>query len=124
MADDPVFKRLHHINSFRSEHYKLEQVISTTFAKQESSTVRGGFWNQALADIRDAYQTFIKNLDDVLDITKEGQEAWEAAKRQYETSTSKVESQLTTLLKQKLERAASANEMFQVFADYNRLLMR
>ena len=59
-----------------------------------------------------------------MDITKEGQEVWDTAKKAYELSTSKIESQLTALLKQKLEKTTTANEMFQVFNDYNQLLMR
>lgn len=31
MTDDPVFRRLNAIVVFRSEHHKLESVISTTF---------------------------------------------------------------------------------------------
>lgn len=63
-------------------------------------------------------------MDDVLDISKEGQENWDASKKAYELSTAKIESQLTGLLKQKLAKAVTANEMFQVFNDYNKLLMR
>ena len=50
-------------------------------------------------DIRDAFTTFVKNVDDVLDITKEGQEAWDTAHKAYDQSTAKIESQLTQLLK-------------------------
>ena len=99
MADDPVFRRLNAILVFRSEHHKLESVISTTFQKSESGQGRGEFRGQALNDIRDAFTTFIKSVDDVLDITKEGQENWDAAKKAYELSTAKIESQLTQLLK-------------------------
>jgi dynein heavy chain 1 len=60
----------------------------------------------------------------VLDTSKEGQEAWDAAKKVYDSYTAKIENQLTLLLKQKLERAGNANEMFQVFAVYNKLFMR
>lgn len=60
----------------------------------------------------------------MLDISKEGLEQWDTAKKAYELSTSKIESQLTTLLKKKLAKAVTANEMFQVFNDYNKLLMR
>ena len=48
----------------------------------------------------------------MMDITKEGSEAWDMAKKAYELSTAKIESQLTTLLKQKLAKASTANEMF------------
>ena len=124
MAADPVFARLTAIMVFRSEHHKLESVISTTFAKNEASQGRGEFRSQALNDIRDALSTFIKSVDDVLDITQQGQEGWNAAVKAYEASTAKIESQLTQLLKQKLAKAVTANEMFQVFNDYNKLLMR
>ena len=33
MAEDPVFKRLRAIDSFRGDHDKLESVIGTTFSK-------------------------------------------------------------------------------------------
>lgn len=125
ISDDPVFRRLNSIIIFRSEHHKLESVISTTFQKNtDQSQGRGEFRSQALTDIRDAFTTFIKTVDDVLDTGKEGQESWDTAKKAYELSTAKIESQLTQLLKQKLAKAVTANEMFQVFNDYNKLLMR
>jgi hypothetical protein len=60
----------------------------------------------------------------VLDISKEGIVSWENAKKQYDLATSKIEQQLTTLLKNKLAKAASASDMLQVFSDFNKLLMR
>lgn len=50
---------------------------------------------------------------------------WEAAKKQYENRTSKIEDEMTRRLKQKLEQAGdNANEMFAVFTVYNKLLGR
>ena len=106
MADDPVFRRLNNIIAFRSEHHKLEQVISTTFGAsssvggpQENSAGGQEFRNQALADIRDAFTTFVKSIEDVLDTSAEGQEQWDAAKKAYEVATAKIELQLTQMLK-------------------------
>ena len=45
IMDGPVFRRLSNIISFRSEHHKLEEVISTTFAKSEAAEGRSGFRN-------------------------------------------------------------------------------
>lgn len=85
MTDDPVFRRLNTIIGFRSEHHKLESVISTTFQKSsDAGQGRTEFRSQALNDIRDALTTFIKSVDDVLDITKEGQEAWDSAQKAYD----------------------------------------
>ena len=60
----------------------------------------------------------------MLDISKEGIVSWENAKKHYDLATSKIEQQLTTLLKNKLAKAASASDMLQVFSDFNKLLMR
>ena len=122
MADDPVFKRLNAIGVFRSDHHKLDSVISSTFGKSESgssSGARSDFRNQALSDIREAYEILVKSNPDVLDTSPQGVENWNNSLKAYELSTGKIESQLTQLLKQKLAKAVTANEMFQVFADYN-----
>lgn len=47
----------------------------------------------------------------VIDISKEGQLSWENAKKQYDIATSKIEQQLTNLLKNKLAKAVSASDM-------------
>ncbi len=73
--------------------------------------------------MKEAYDIFVKSVN-VLDYRSDGVQVWENAKKVYETSTSKIESQLTHILKQKLEKAGTANEMFQVFAVYNKLFMR
>lgn len=125
MADDPVCKRLNAIITFRSDHDKMEQVISSTFSKQEavSEKQRQATKNQSLIDIKEAYEVFCKSVN-VLDISKEGLVSWENAKKQYDIATSKIEQQLTTLLKNKLAKAVSASDMLQVFSDFNKLLMR
>ena len=51
-------------------------------------------------------------------------QAWDDGKKAYDLSISKIESQLTALLKQKLAKAQDANQMFQIFNDYNKLMMR
>jgi len=75
MVDDPVFRRLNAITNFRSEHHKLEEVISATFAKDEQKVAgsAGGssIREQALTDMREAYEIFAKSIN-VLDITKDG----------------------------------------------------
>ena len=43
MTDDPVFFRLNAIVIFRSEHHKLESVISTTFQKSGAEQGRTEF---------------------------------------------------------------------------------
>jgi hypothetical protein len=115
MTDDPVIRRLNEIGVFRSEHDKLETVISSTIGKADPSTSTGGrsdFRNQALTDIRDAYDTLVKSNPDVLDTSQQGNDNWNNSIKTYEMSTAKIESQLTQLLKKKLAKAVTANEMF------------
>jgi len=47
-----------------------------------------------MADMKEAYDVFGKTVS-TLDISKEGKELWEAAKKQYDLQTAKVEQQLT-----------------------------
>lgn len=51
----------------------------------------------------------------MLDITKEGFDLWDQTERTYNHKSAKVESQITSILKDKLEQAQNANEMFGVF---------
>jgi dynein heavy chain 1 len=130
----PLFKRIKNVTVFRSEHSKLESVIDATFQQEErqkqqkfgqknQKSTKSGFREQALKDLRGAYDHFCQAID-VLDVGKEGQDRWEEAKKSYDGSTKKIEDELTKLLKQKLEQATNANEMFQVFTVYNKLFMR
>jgi dynein heavy chain 1 len=75
-----------------------------------------------LNDINDAYNLFL-NIN-VLDITKEGSEIWEATRKTYDLKIDKVESQITASLRDKLASAANANEMFKVFSIFNALFTR
>lgn len=67
---------------FRSEHYKLEQVIDATFGK-DAEKGKSNFRENSLSDMRDAYDVFSKTVN-VLDITKEGNDVWDAARKQYD----------------------------------------
>lgn len=123
MAEDPVCKRLNNIITFRGDHDKLEQVIIFTFSKQAADAKAANQKNQSLIDIREAYEIFCKAMN-VLDISKEGQQSWDNAKKAYDLAISKIEAQLTQLLKNKLGKAVTASDMLQVFSDFNKLLLR
>jgi hypothetical protein len=102
MSDDPVFKRLLAIGVFRNDHHKLESVISSTLSKNEAGPDddgRSDFRNNALIDIREAYDTLCKSNPDVLDTSPQGNDNWKGSIKTYEQSTAKIESQLTMLLK-------------------------
>jgi dynein heavy chain 1 len=112
IKDDPVCKKLKDISLFRNEHEKLEQVITQTFSKQEAASdkARQGKKNQSLIDIQEAYEHFCKSVN-ILDATKEGQQAWDNAKKAYEIAITKIEAQLSQLLRNNLSKAQNASEM-------------
>jgi hypothetical protein len=57
----------------------------------------------ALSKINEAYNLF--NSINILDISKEGFQQWEQTERAYNQKIDKVESQITTLLRNKLSQA-------------------
>ncbi len=65
-----MFKRLNAVTAFRSDHYKLVEVIETTFGK-ENEKGKSTFKDSTLGDLRDSYDVFCKAVN-VLDISKEG----------------------------------------------------
>ena len=73
-------------------------------------------------DIQEAYGQFLHI--NVLDISKEGQDVWDATKRNYDNKIDKVESQITIALKERLASTGNANEMFKVFSFFKPLFSR
>ena len=59
-----------------------------------------------------------------LDVTKEGNEAWQAAIKRYEERIDRVETKITARLRDQLGMAKNANEMFRIFSRYNALFVR
>jgi dynein heavy chain 1 len=61
---------------------------------------------------------------DCLDISKEGQDAWDAAVQRYEERIDRVETRITAHLRDQLGTAKNANEMFRIFSRFNALFVR
>mmetsp|Transcript_10644 Transcript_10644/g.10732 ORF Transcript_10644/g.10732 Transcript_10644/m.10732 type:complete len:296 (+) Transcript_10644:1246-2133(+) len=125
LEKNPIKDRLDALIQFRYQHHKLKQVIGKTLSNQGTNMGSGGsrnFEEQALQDINDAYNLFL-NIN-VLDVQKEGTDAFEATKKQYDLKIDKVESQITSSLRDKLASANNANEMFKVFSIFNALFTR
>ena len=109
--------RIVELQTFKSSHERLKEVITSVFSEERQ---QGEI--MALREINLAYAHF--TTFDILDLSKEGQEMWEMAKKQYEQKIDRVESQITTKLRDRLGIAKSANEMFRVFAKFNALFIR
>ena len=63
---------------------------SAYIRKKENDASSSNFEEKALQEINDAYNHFL--TINVFDISKEGQDIWEATKRNYDNKIDKVES--------------------------------
>lgn len=79
--------------------------------------------NLSLRDeINIAYDHF-RSID-ILDISRDGNVAWDAAKAQYERKVDRIERKIIERLVDKLGSAENATEMFRVFNRFNPLFFR
>ncbi|XP_019877694.2 dynein heavy chain, cytoplasmic isoform X2 [Aethina tumida] len=76
----------------------------------------------AIEEVNLAYEN-VKEVD-CLDISKEGQDAWDAAVQRYEERIDRVETRITAHLRDQLGTAKNANEMFRIFSRFNALFVR
>lgn len=118
----PAHKKLHtrmeQIRKFRRQHEQLRSVIERVLKPEQQSMVEGN----ANEEVGLAY-SLVEEVD-VLDMSKEGQEAWDAACRRYNDRVDTVEAKITAALREQLATAKSANEMFRIFARFNALFVR
>ncbi|EFA77050.1 cytoplasmic dynein heavy chain [Heterostelium album PN500] len=116
------------IRKFRRQHDELKSVISTVLPQQQSSSSataaaagKSGEIN-AIKEINEAYDE-VKDID-VLLLTQEGEDIWSNAQKRYNSRIDRVESYITTKLRDRLAIAKNANEMFRVFSKFNVLFFR
>ncbi|XP_012938795.1 cytoplasmic dynein 1 heavy chain 1 [Aplysia californica] len=130
--------RLDHMRKFRRQHEQLRQVIIRVLrpvtVKRGSSPgndepeVKGepvadeAADANAIEEVNLAYEN-VKEVD-VLDVSKEGAESWEAATKRYEERIDRVETRITARLRDQLGTARNANEMFRIFSRFNALFVR
>ncbi|VDP11035.1 unnamed protein product [Soboliphyme baturini] len=136
----PIHKRLQtrleQMRRFRRQHEQLRTVIVRVLrpvpqmATQQDELVSPEIENPPILDTADAQAIevdvayeHVKDID-CLDLTKEGIEAWESALKRYEERIDRVEARITTRLRDQLESAKNANEMFRIFSRFNALFVR
>ena len=76
----------------------------------------------AVREVKLAYEN-VKVID-CLDLTQEGNAAWEAALKRYDERIDRVETKIAARLRDQLGTAKNANEMFRIFSRYNALFVR
>ncbi|TKR93274.1 hypothetical protein L596_007763 [Steinernema carpocapsae] len=121
--------RLVNVKNFRLQHDHLCSVIQRVLPRYDlgegasptaESPIAAG--SNALDLVVNAYN-YVKEVD-CLDVSAEGDEAWNAAQKRYETQIGHVEKEITSRLRDQLGAAKSANEMFAICQRYNALFVR
>ncbi|XP_022096690.1 cytoplasmic dynein 1 heavy chain 1-like isoform X2 [Acanthaster planci] len=132
--------RLEQMRKFRRQHEQLRAVIVrvlrpavTQVAGSPGTTPDEppGNINELIMDAADAnaieeVNLAYENVKEVesLDVSKEGNEAWEAAMKRYDERIDRVETRITARLRDQLGTAKNANEMFRIFSRFNALFVR
>ncbi|CAH1114572.1 unnamed protein product [Psylliodes chrysocephalus] len=130
--------RMDQMRKFRRQHEQLRTVIVRVLRpsiKETSVPIEGGDNEppkpafsldaadaNAIEEVNLAYEN-VKEVD-CLDISKEGQDAWDAAVQRYEERIDRVETRITAHLRDQLGTAKNANEMFRIFSRFNALFVR
>ncbi|XP_044265029.1 dynein heavy chain, cytoplasmic isoform X6 [Tribolium madens] len=130
--------RMEHMRKFRRQHEQLRTVIVRVLrpsVRDAAAPVEGEDLDQskptlsldaadanAIEEVNLAYEN-VKEVD-CLDISKEGQDAWDAAVQRYEERIDRVETRITAHLRDQLGTAKNANEMFRIFSRFNALFVR
>eukprot|EP01133_Synstelium_polycarpum_P001082 gene1082-1226_t len=113
-----LLDRVLKIRKFRRQHDELKNVISTVLPQQQAKSNE----INAIKEIDEAYDE-IKDID-VLLLSQEGEDLWVSAQKRYNNRIDRVESYITTKLRDRLATAKNANEMFRVFSKFNVLFFR
>lgn len=130
--------RMEQMRKFRRQHEQLRSVIvrvlrptvrdASVSAEGEDLESNKSTFSldaadaNAMEEVNLAYEN-VKEVD-CLDITKEGQDAWDAAVQRYEERIDRVETRITAHLRDQLGTAKNANEMFRIFSRFNALFVR
>ena len=115
----PLKQRVEQVSIFRRGHHKFAQVLKEVMPASGGSSL-GGL--DALSEMQKAYDNAKSTISNrLLDVTDDGQILWERAHKAYEERVEKVELHITNKLRDRLNEAQTAIEMFRVFSKFNPL---
>ena len=118
-------ERLKRLAEFRLQHEQLQSVISRVLQSGDTAEQTDLFLQDSQSATREvnlAYED-MKQLD-VLDMSPDGQQAWDAAIRRYNERIDRVETRIAAKLRDQLGTAKNALEMFRIFSRFNALFVR
>lgn len=113
---NPLKSRLEQLFRIRELYFKLKTVIEDIISKSNEKDFL------STASIEEGYNQF-KGIN-VLDTSKEGEEALLQAEKLFNAQIDVAESYITKKLREKLGGSSNANEMFRIFSKFNGLFFR
>lgn len=118
-------ERLDQLGKFRKQHEQLRSVIGRVLrpsGTDETSSMLDVDDANAIEEVNLAYED-VKQVD-ALDLTDAGTLAWQSAQKKYDERIDRVETRITSKLRDQLGTAKNANEMFRIFGKFNALFVR
>ena len=112
----PLKNRLEKLNEIRELYQSLKTVIEDIISRSANK----GFLS--INDIETGYNSF--KGTNVLDISKEGEEALTRCEKEFNHYIDVAETYITKKLREKLGSANNANEMFRIFSKFSGLFFR
>ncbi len=131
--------RIEQMKKFRRQHEQLRTVIVRVLRPQQQQPMdaseqqmapqaAGGEAGAEAADLNAIEEVSLAyenvKVVDCLDVSKEGADSWEAAMKRYDDRIDRVETRITSRLRDQLGTAKNANEMFRIFSRFNALFVR
>lgn len=113
---NPLKGRLEQLFRIRELYFKLKTVIEDIISKSNEKDFL------STSSIEEGYNHF-KGIN-VLDTSKEGEEALLQAEKLFNAQIDVAESYITKKLREKLGGSSNANEMFRIFSKFNGLFFR
>ena len=114
----PLKQRVEQVFIFRRGYQKFVQVLKEVMPSDGT----GLTGLDALEEMQRAFDGVKKAIGNrLLDVTDDGQIIWERAHKAYEERVDKVEQHITNKLRDRLNAAETAIEMFRVFSKFNPL---
>ncbi|XP_027203133.2 dynein heavy chain, cytoplasmic isoform X1 [Dermatophagoides pteronyssinus] len=107
--------------TMENDSEKASSGFDSTLSTNTSSIMTTADINE-IEEVNNAYE-LVKEVD-ALDMSKEGNDCWEASLKRYEERIDRVEARITAKLRDQLGMAKNANEMFRIFSRFNALFVR
>lgn len=115
--------RIHKVFEFRDQHSSLREIFSSIISKEKQSLDKTNIGNFIKIEDIDRAYSYILQVD-ILDLSPEGDAAFESAKNRYEGDIDSVEKTIINKIRERLGSSDNSSEMYRVWIKFSTLLKR